>query len=408
MADESRNHAFPGAPGYEAPSDADKGRIQGGRVEFPEWRGKAEPPSAPPPAPTPPAERIGFAIVALGRISVEQVLPAFGECRHARATALVTSDVEKGRLIARQYGIAEDAVFAYADTERLRDRPDVRAAYIGLPNGMHREYTERLAAIRMPVLCEKPMANTPEEAEAMVAACAAAGVPLMIAYRCQYEPFHLAARAMVESGELGRLRFVEATNVQSGGDADQWRYSGALAGGGALPDIGLYCLNSTRFLVGEEPESVSAIAYSPPDDPRWAKVEESMAFTLRFPSGIIAQCLTSYGVFNRKSVTLHFEGGTVEVENAFSYRGARFWVTRRDGDLATRAERKISPKNHFAAELDHFAECVRDGTPPKTPGEEGLRDQRLMAALYRSAAENRSIETPKPARPTRGEAPPAS
>ncbi|WP_376094638.1 Gfo/Idh/MocA family oxidoreductase [Roseomonas sp. CCTCC AB2023176] len=387
MTEDSRT----GAPGYEAPSDADKGRVEGGQVRFPEWRGTVEPPSAPPPTPTPPGERIGFAIVALGRISVEQVLPAFGECLHARATALVTSDVEKGRVIARQYGIPDEAVFAYADTERLRERSDVRAAYIGLPNGMHREYTERLAAIGLPVLCEKPMANTPEEAEAMVAACAKDGVPLMIAYRCQYEPFHLAARKMVESGELGRLRFVEATNVQSGGGADQWRYSGALAGGGALPDIGLYCLNSTRFLVGEEPESVTAMAYSPPGDKRWERVEESMAFTLRFPSGVIASCLTSYGVFNKKSVTLHFEAGTVEVEDAFSYHGARFWVTRRDGDVAMRAERKIGAKNHFAQELDHFAVCVRDGTPPKTPGEEGLRDQRIMAALYQAAAEARPI-----------------
>ena len=387
MTDDAR----PGPAGYEPPHEADKGRVEGGAVRFPDWRGVVEPPSAPPPAPTPPAERVGLAIVALGRIALEQVLPALGECLHARATALVTSDLEKGRLVARQYGIAAEAVLAYDDVERLRERPDVRGAYVGLPNGMHREYTERLAAIGLPVLCEKPMANTVEEAEAMVAACAAAGVPLMIAYRCQYEPFHLAARAIVASGELGRLRFVEATNVQSAGDADQWRYSGALAGGGALPDIGLYCLNSTRFLVGEEPESVTAISYSPPGDPRWDAVEETMAFTLRFPSGVIARCLTSYGVFNKKYVVLHFEGGTVEVDNAFSYRGARFWVTRREGDVAVRAERRIGSKNHFVAELDHFAACVRDGTPPKTPGEEGLRDQRLMAAIYRAAGEGGSV-----------------
>ncbi|USQ71813.1 Gfo/Idh/MocA family oxidoreductase [Roseomonas mucosa] len=170
--------------------------------------------------------------MALGRLSLEEILPAFAECRSSYPAALVTGSPEKGSVVARQYGIPQTAVLGYADFETLRDLPEVKAVYVVLPNGMHREYTLRAAAIGRHVLCEKPMANTAAEAQEMVEACARAGVRLMVAYRCQYEPYNRAAIALVRSGELGRLRFIEATNVQANGPGPQWRYSKALAGEG--------------------------------------------------------------------------------------------------------------------------------------------------------------------------------
>ncbi len=391
-----------GAPGYPEPSETDVGRTAEGRVTFPEWRGEAEPPSRPPPAPRPPSERTGYAIIGLGRISLEEILPAFAECRESRPVALVTGSAEKGRAVARQYGIAEDAVIPYERLESLGDRRDVGAVYIGLPNAMHREYTVRSAAIGKHVLCEKPMANTVAEAEEMVAACARANVRLMIAYRCQYEPFNRAAIEIVRSRELGRLRFVEATNVQSAGPPPQWRYSKALAGGGALPDIGVYCMNAARYVTGDEPSEVYAFQTPTTGDPRFAEVEESVSFMMRFPSGIWANCLTSYGAFPDKTLRLHFERGTVNMPEAFAYRGHRMEVSKREGGVTTRTTRVIRPRNQFAGELDHFSECVREGKVPHTPGEEGLQDQRITEALYRSAAENRPVALLRPARPTRG------
>ncbi|WP_376094635.1 Gfo/Idh/MocA family protein [Roseomonas sp. CCTCC AB2023176] len=398
-----------GAPGYPPPVERDVGRVEGGRVTFPEWRGEAEPPSQPPPQPRPPGERVGYAIIGLGRISLEEMLPAFGECRESRPVALVTGSPEKGKAVARQHGIPEDAVLPYEQLERLRDRPDVQAAYVALPNAMHREYTERLAAIGKHVLCEKPMATRVADAEAMVAACAGANVRLMIAYRCQYEPYNRAAIEMVRNGELGRLRFIEATNVQVNGPAPQWRYSKALAGGGAMPDVGIYCLNAARYLTGEEPEWIFAsLRRGDTRDPRFAEVEEGVAFGVRFPSGVIANCVTSYDAFNDKTLRLIFERGIVEMPDAFSYEGQRMQVSRREGQVAARTERNIRHRNQFALEVDHFSQCVRENRQPHTPGEEGVQDQRLMEAIYRSAEENQPVRTPRPQQATRGPTPGAA
>jgi len=394
-----------GAPGYPPPTEADLGGVAEGRVRFPNWRGEAEPPPAPAPNPLPPGERVGYAIVGLGRISVEEVLPAMGEARMSRPVALVSGSPEKARVVARRYGIPDDAVYGYGEMERLRENRAVQAVYIGLPNAQHREFTERAAAIGKHVLCEKPMANTPEEAAAMIAACERARVKLMIAYRCQYEPHNREAIRMVRAGELGRLRFIEATNVQSSGQVPQWRFSKALAGGGALPDIGLYCLNATRYITGEEPLDVFARQYSPPGDARWREVEESVSFMLCFPSGVIAQCLAAYDAFNDKTMRLRFERGTIEMPDAFSYRGHQFYVSRRDGDGAVRVQRTIEPKNQFALELDHFSDCIRADRRPHTPGEEGAQDQAIMAAIYRSAGEGRPVDLARPPGPTRGPEP---
>ncbi len=394
-----------GTPGYPPPTGTDLGGVEQGRVLFPNWRGEAEPPPAAAPNPMPPAERIGYAIIGLGRISVEEMLPALGEAKGSRAVALVSGSPEKARVVARRYGIPQEAVHSYEEMERLRDNPAVQAVYIGLPNAQHREYTERAAAIGKHVLCEKPMATTPEDAAAMVAACERARVKLMIAYRCQYEPNNREAIRMVRSGELGKLRFIEATNVQSSGTAPQWRFSKALAGGGALPDIGLYCLNATRYITGEEPVDVFARQYSPPGDARWREIEESMAFTLRFPSGVMANCLCGYDAFNDKTMRLHFERGTIEMPNAFAYTGQQFYVARREGDVAGRLQKRIDEKNQFALEIDHFSDCIRADRRPHTPGEEGAQDQALMAAIYRSAAEGRPVELPRPPGPTRGPEP---
>ena len=209
----------------------------------------------------------------------------------------------------------------------------------------------------------------------------------------------------MRSGVVGKPRSIQAVNTQSQGQVAQWRCSHGLAGGGALPHIGLYCLNATRYLTGEEPLDVFARSYSPPGDPRWSEIEESVSFMLRYPSGVIANCLTQYDAFNDKSMTLHFERGTVEMPDAFSYVGQRMYVSQRAGSMTARTERTIEHKNQFATEIDHFSDCILADRRPHTPGEEGLQDQKLMATIYRAAAEGRPFELPQPPAPTRGPEP---
>ena len=126
----------------------------------------------------------------------------------------------------------------------------------------------------------------------MIAACQAARVKLMVAYRCQYEPHNRHAVDLVRSGEHGIPKLIEAVNTQVQGAPDQWRFKKALSGGGALPDIGLYCLNAARFYTGEEPVEVFGRVVSPANDARYAEVEETVAFMLRFPSGADRQLLS--------------------------------------------------------------------------------------------------------------------
>jgi predicted dehydrogenase len=391
-------------PPPPAPSPTDTGRIQHGRVVFPNERD--DKPAAPPPAPVRADERVGFAVVGLGRLTLEQILPALVSSGKARAVALVSGDADKGRLVAAQYGIGADRLFGYDDMAALADCPDVQAAYVATPNVLHRNHVLAAAAAGKHVLCEKPMANTADEARDMVAACRAANVKLMIAYRCQYEPFNRAATKLVRNRTFGAPRIIEATNTQLQGPAEQWRLKAEAAGGGCLPDIGIYCLNSCRAVTGEEPIEVFARIFSPPGDARYAALDETIAFMLRFPSGVIANCAASYGAYESRDLRVRLERGWVDLENAYAYDGQRIRIAHRAGDGFVVEELQLSPANQFALEIDHFADCILHDRTPHTPGEEGVQDHVLMAALYRSAREGVPIALPPVAGPDAFRGPP--
>ncbi|WP_242662119.1 Gfo/Idh/MocA family protein [Teichococcus deserti] len=339
---------------------------------------------------------MGFAIVGLGRLSLEELLPAFAECGFAKPAALVSGTPDKLQAVAKQYGVPEASCYDYASFDRLSDNPDVKAVYIVLPNGMHREYVERAAAAGKHVLCEKPLANNAEEARAMIAACERAAVKLMVAYRIQYQPHNLAALRIIRRGDFGRLVGMTAVNVQTvaANGTQQWRHKKAMAGGGALPDIGLYCLNTARFLSGEEPVQVHANLFSPEGDARYAEVEETVSFTLRFPSGFIANCFTSYGARDDKYQRLNLAAATIDMPNAYKYQGQELYLARNLDGQDQRGAIILPPKNQFAEEIDHMARCILQDSRPRTPGEEGLQDHVVMEAIYRSAASGQPVTFP--------------
>jgi predicted dehydrogenase len=310
----------------------------------------------------------------------------------------VSGSPEKMATVARQYGIRPESCYSYADFDKLRDNPEVKAVYIVLPNGMHREYVERAAAAGKHVLCEKPLANSSADARAMITACDRAGVQLMVAYRIHYQPHNRRVRQFVQEKTFGRLVGYTAVNTQTTAlnAAEQWRHKKALAGGGSLPDIGLYCLNTARFITGQEPVEVYAHVFSPPGDARYAEVEETVNFSLRFPSGLVVQCLASYGAREDKWQRFELETASIDMPSAYEYQGQRLLIGQRQGDTKGQTELTLPPKNQFAAELDHFAECITQNRKSDTPGEEGLRDHLLMEAIYRSAATGQPVKM-KPA-----------
>jgi glucose-fructose oxidoreductase len=343
--------------------------------------------AAQPRLPGPPEKKLGYAIVGLGSLSINQILPAFAHCRHARVTALVSGDAAKAKTLATAYGVPESGLYSYATYDRLKDNPDVDIVYIVLPNSMHLEYTVRAHQAGKHVLCEKPMANTPQDCEAMIAAAKAAGKKLMIGYRLRYEPNNMAMIDMCRKQEFGKPKVILCEAGFNIGDPKQWRLNKTLAGGGSLMDIGIYALNAARYLSGEEPIAINAFEYTTPGDPRFAPgVEETLNFQLRFPSGILANCVSSYGVgLNRFRV--HAERAAFELEPALSYSDLRMRVVRG----GTVEQRTLPERNQFALEMDHMAESVKNNTEPRTPGEEGLKDLRAMMAIYEAAKTGKTV-----------------
>jgi predicted dehydrogenase len=377
------------------------------KVTFPPIYDKSEKPEQTEPPADPSNERIGIAIVGLGRIAINEMLPAFAQSKHAKPVALVTGDRAKGLKIAHQYNIPESAVLDYRDYEKLAQMPEVQGVYIALPNSMHLEYTVRAAAAGKHVLCEKPMATSAAECRKMIDACRKAGRKLMIAYRSQYEPMDQALRKMVQDKKLGALKEFISVNSQNMGDPQHWRLKRSLAGGGALPDVGLYCINAARFLSGEEPSEVIGSTWSMPGDARFRDVEESCQFILRFPSGFIASCSTSYAAHKSQMLRLNGAEAWAEMNPAYAYHGIKLNITRVVEGKDQASDVQIEEKNQFAAEMDHFAQCVRQHMDVHTPGEEGLQDHRIMDAIYESARTHRAVKLTPPPGPTRGPAPQA-
>ena len=379
------------APPGRGPAPIDEGAVQAGEVSFPPIHAQTERPDAPPPNPDPPGRRVGFAVMGLGRLALENILPALGECKHARLAGLISGDTAKMKAVAAQYGIGAEACYDYAGFDRIRDNPAVQVVYVVLPNGLHRDAVVRAARAGKHVLCEKPMANTAAEAREMVDACKQAHRTLMIAYRCQYERSNVELSRRARAGELGEVQLIDAINTQNQGDPTQWRQNKALAGGGALPDVGLYCLNTVRALLGEEPVEVFAALHDPAGDPRFGEVESNVAFTLRFPSGVLANCMTSYSTHEHRNLRVLGAKATGEVENAFAYEGQKLRLFQRDGQAEANLELSLGRKNQFSLEIDHMAQCVRSGARPRTPGEEGLQDQVIMEAIYQSARTHQPV-----------------
>jgi predicted dehydrogenase len=347
------------------------------------------------PSALPQAQRVGFAVVGLGQLALGEVLPAFASCKQSRLAALVSGDRAKAERVAQQYGIDVGHIYDYEQFDRIGHDASVDVVYIALPNGMHAEYTVRAAQAGKHVLCEKPMANTVEDCRAMISACNTAHKQLMIAYRMQYEPFNREAIRMARAGELGKLKNFISSNGQEQHNKDAWRLKRALAGGGPLPDIGIYCINAARYLSGEEPTEVSALLQNMPDDPRFREVEAQVDFSLRFPSGLLASCVCSYDVHDSKQYRLLGDSAWLELDPAFPYRGQRMRVAKRSERGEPQIiEPDIVAQNHFALELDHMAGCVRDDRRPHTPGEEGLQDVRIIAAIYESAQRGQAIKLP--------------
>ena len=337
-------------------------------------------------------KKLGFAIVGLGKYATEQIMPNFKACKHAKLTTLVSGTPDKARKLAEEYGLNPKNIYDYKNFDSIKDNPEVDIVYIILPNSMHAEYTIRAAKAGKHVLCEKPMANSVQDCQRMMDECKKAKRHLMIAYRAQYEPFNLNAIERIRKGELGKIGIITSDHGRlvkpKEEKADTWRVVKKMAGGGPLMDIGIYAVNATRYLTGEEPVEVTAQQFSSPNDPRFKEIEENIVFTLRFPSGVLATCTSSYNYESVKRFRVFGEKGYLDLDPATDYKEHTMHIGNKDGELKV----KLEEGNQFAAQLDHMAECVLNNKTPKTPGEEGLKDVRIMLAIYEAAEKGKAVK----------------
>ncbi|MGI4795239.1 MAG: Gfo/Idh/MocA family protein, partial [Janthinobacterium lividum] len=370
-----------------------RGAVEGGKVMLPPLHQQSEQ-NGEPPNPSLPAKRLGIAVVGLGTLALENIIPGFSEAKNVRLTGLVSGEPEKARAVAAQYGVPEKNLYSYDTFDRIRDNPEIDAVYIVLPNALHAEFTIRAAQAGKHVLCEKPMAATVAQAQSMVDACQQAKRTLMIAYRLQYSPEHRTVIDLARSKAYGAVRMIEAVNGQNDAPNGQWRQIKALSGGGSLPDVGLYCLNAFRYITGEEPIEVTGQLTRPADDPRFREIEDVAMFTLRFPSGIVGSGTSAYSFHESRFLRVHAERGWFGLDPAFGYDNLTLNINRKAGKASATEMRRFSPKSQFAEEMDAFAASLAAGETPRTPGAEGLQDMKIMAAIYQSAASGRAVTLP--------------
>src|ERR1039457_6163696 len=333
------------------------------------------------PAETSAPRKTGYCVIGLGRIA-GHFMPAVRSTTTSQITGLVSGHRDKAERIAAEYDVSASFIYNYENFDEIAHNPAIDAVYVALPNSMHAEYTIRAAKAGKHVLCEKPMSTNVAEAESMIAACKAANVKLMIAYRCHYEPTNLKAIKLIRDGALGQVQAIESPfgfNIHAG----EWRLSKKLAGGGPLFDVGIYSLNACRYLNGEEPSDISAYASVIDHDGRFNEVEENVAWTMKFPSGIVASCTTTYGSNMAGYYRVYGSKGWLQVDQAVVYEGLRL----RAEFSGTKLD-ELNPArdpSHFQVEAEHFSNCVLNNLQPQSPGEEGLTVMRLITKIYRSA-----------------------
>jgi predicted dehydrogenase len=335
----------------------------------------------------PVSKPIGYAVVGLGSIAETSVLPAFRNAKKSKLLALVSHDKSRAQQLGAKFGVKH--CYSYENYDQCLNQPGVDAVFIASVNGAHAEQTIRAAAAGKHVLCEKPMATSVEDCRRMVEACRASHVRLMIAYRKYFEPGSVALKKLVTSGKLGHLRHIFSTYTEhvDPGKAKTWQLSRKLAGGGSLMDIGIYCVNTMRWVAGSTPIDATACHWT--DDPkRFREVEDSIAFRLTHPDGLVCQGTSSYSSMAASFLQVHGDQGWAALNPAFAFEEER----RLFGKIRGRwFEKKFKVIDEFALELNAFTESIYRGRDPEPDGMEGLRDVATIEAIYRSAQENRTV-----------------
>ncbi len=324
------------------------------------------------------------AIMGLGSYGT-RVAEAMRDCKRAKLTGVISGTPSKVKDWQKKYDIPEKNCYNYENFDAIRNNPDIDAVYIITPNALHKEEAIRVAKAGKHVICEKPMSINAADGQQMVDACKKANVKLLIGYRMHLEANTLEIVRMRNEGEFGKVLFFQGLSGFRIGNPNQWRLDRKLAGGGAMMDIGIYSINGARYMIGEEPIWVTA--QETKTDPVKFKegVDETIMFQLGFPGGAVASCLSTYSMNNLDRFFLNGEKGYAELQPATGY-----------GPIEGRTHKGELNNPHIThqtVQMDEMAGMILENKKPLIPldGEEGLRDLKIIDAIYKAVREGRKV-----------------
>jgi predicted dehydrogenase len=326
-------------------------------------------------------KKLGIALVGLGKYSEEQLAPALQETQRCRLSGIVTGTPEKAKKWKEKYGIADKNIYSYENFDSIKDNPDIDIVYVVLPNSMHAAYTIRAARAGKHVICEKPMAISVKECEDMIKACQEAKRMLSIGYRLHFDPYNMSLAEFGKKQTYGKVKKITAIDSQEM-DAGVWRLDRERAGGGPVMDLGIYCVQGALYAAGQNPVRVSAKEGPKTDVDKFAEVEQSIAFQLEFPGGVTATCNTSYAE-KGNLLRVEAEKGWYELSPAYGYDGIK--------GATSKGKMQLKSVNQQAFQMDDFATCVMNNKPTRVPGEMGLRDVKILMAIYEAARNGTKI-----------------
>ena len=322
---------------------------------------------------------LGVALVGLGSYSEYQLAPSLQETKHCYLAGIVTGTPEKEKIWAEKYNIPTANIYNYENFDTIGENDDIDIVYVVLPNSMHADFSIRAAKAGKHVICEKPMAISVAECDAIIAACKTAGVKLSVGYRLHSEPYTKALMKMVKDKTYGDIRYVTAeAGYYSGSHPNQWRLDKKLSGGGALMNMGVYSIQSAIYGSGMNPISVAAQEFSTRPD-YFKDTDETITAQLEFQNGAMGNIFTSHNVNVNRHYS-NFEKGWVELMPANNY-----------GPLSGRTSEgtvfQFPHQRQQGLQMDDFAKHIIQGTPNVAPGEMGKRDMIIVEAIYQSIKE---------------------
>jgi predicted dehydrogenase len=322
-------------------------------------------------------KKLGVALVGLGKYATEELAPALVQTEDCYLAAIVTGTPSKIPYWKKKYNIADKNIYSYDNYDSIKDNPDIDIVYIVLPNSMHAEYSIRASEAGKHVICEKPMAMSVEECDAMIAASKKAGKSLSIGYRLHYDPYHLEMVKMGTQKKYGEIKKLKAAFAFQAPKKNWWRLDRKYAGGGPLMDLGIYCLQAVIYTTGMLPVAVTA--QSPPvsDKEVFIDVEETLTWQMELPNGAIAECRTSYSGEYQNYLRAEAENGWFELNPAFSYGG----IT---GSTSDGKKLKYPKLSQQAKQMDGIAVSIKNNQESIVPGEMGRRDMKIIEAIYKA------------------------